>query len=390
MNIYEKIDEIKYYIDKMDKNTVTWIFCREDFDSTLAALIMFLLLKHLGFKVHIRYVKSLEDIDNSIAKRNVILINLGQLGGGEISICRINDYSSTYISYNVFKEYIKDEFYAIYPIIVSLLEFQDNKGELPEHCKELVEESNVKIEKDLRIIRCETFTLSDSLKLFFPPFLKGLSGNESGTKKFLKEIGLEDKRIMDLSNNEMNYLKQRLLDEYGEYSSIVGEVYYYKGKDLKIIAHNMFSIYKEDLNSFLKSFFHKYLDVRECFSYYTSLLYLCLNWVDKNINKMIRSEKFYYIYTMEKLNKDFIEMVLKILKRGKFIKDKKPLALFIRENNRIKIHMILTKRINKETVEKNFSDIIYDIDYNYPFLHIELRERVMLTFLQKMNAILNK
>ena len=381
MNIYERIDEIEGYIDKLDKNSVVKLICRDDFDSIIASLILFSLLKKLGFKVHMRITNRLENIF-----KNSIYINFS--GNVEGNLIRTDYVPLSYIAYVLTKKYYNEHCLGIFPLIVSIFEFQDHNGSLPEIYDELIEECNINVKKDFRLLLCNSLKLSCSLKSFFPPYLIGISGDDEGVSNFLKELDISDKRLEEISSNEFEMVKNGILKKYENLSEyIIGNIYLYDGLDLRIIAYDLYSLYKTDFGKFLKVFFNKELEPKGCGEYFLSMLQNCLKWVRNNMNKIIKTESFHYIYTFENLDEDFIKIVLRILRYGKIFEET-PFAIFLRKNKSFLIYIILDKYISDERLREELSDILIELDIFYPYIKLRIKEGTILRFLQILNRLL--
>ncbi len=126
------------------------------------------------------------------------------------------------------------EDYAHIAVIGAVGDVQDKEGfsELNKAILDTaVSKGKIKVINGLQLFGAQTKPLHKTLQYNTDPYIPGISGSESGSIQFLKQIGIEPKekgdwrKLIDLSEKELQTLVEGILMQEPEAESIVGPVY---------------------------------------------------------------------------------------------------------------------------------------------------------------------
>jgi RecJ-like exonuclease len=260
-------------------------------------------------------------------------------------------------------------------------DIQDANGEFKGMNKQISEEGAqegvLKIEKDLRLFGRQTRPLYKAIEYTTEPFIPGLSGSESASIQFLKDLGIPLKKgekyvmLADLNKDERKRLVTALILKMIEHKvpsniaeNIVGEVctLLHEEKrtplrDAKEYAtllnacgkNNAYSIGIAVCLGERGEFYKKSISLLKEHKAYLSS---CFSWISQNTKEIKAANSIYYFHSGKKINENVIGTVVSMVINSRILDPINPVIGFAEaEKGEIKA----SARGTRELVEKGLN-----------------------------------
>ena len=216
-----------------------------------------------------------------------------------------------------------------------------------------VEHNDLIVEDDLKLSYSHTQPLNKSLTYTYNPNIKGLSGNQDASTKFLEENNIPtDKKLKDLTTEEYNQLKEKLIeinpDIYGKVykiNNIIPELENIEEYSKILDSCGKNKEYTLGLNIGLGKYEH--LDQSlELLDKYNSEMQKGIEWIKKEGS--IEYDNLQYIFTNDKKRKKVLGAISSIGLDLNIINKDKPVINMMQMDNIIKISSRATdEQVNK-------------------------------------------
>ncbi len=416
-SLEKRLDEAREIVNSFNDIPIR-IITHNDADGISSGAIVHLALEREGFKVHTRCVKQLEEkiiveladekpeiiifsdlgsgqlenIEKYLKETEVIIIDHHEPQNADFSGFQLNAHKHgidgaseisgsgmAYLFARSLREENKD--LAALAIVGAVGDLQDTNGKLLGVNRliagEGVKDGILRIEKDLRIYGRQTRPLYKALEYTTDPIIPGVSGSESSSIVFLKELEIPIKKgegftmLADLNDNEKKLMANALVLKMVENNvpikiaeSIIGEVITLLREEKRTPLRDARE-FATLLNSCGKN--EKYgiglaVAMGEREDLYTSSLDMltqhreyigyCYSWISENIDKITDYGNIYTILAGTEINENVIGTIAGMVLNSRTLPELKPvIALAETDEDEIKV----SSRANRELVERGIN-----------------------------------
>lgn len=239
--------------------------------------------------------------------------------------------------------------------------------------KDAEKTGKIKVSRGLRIWGRYTRPVHKALEYSIDPYIPGISGSESNSVQFLKEIGIELKNngkwrcLADLTQEEQKRLadgiiKERIFGNEKNPEWIFGDVYELVEKEKEFSDAGEFATILNACGKMKKGYIgvaiclnnrDSFPEAREIFNKYKREIGKAMEWCYVNRGKIIKeTENGVYVIAGGSISEHLISNVVSIIHKSWGFSPEKPLLGFaFTENGKVKI----SARISRKLIEKGFS-----------------------------------